>query len=235
MKTLLYGRPLKHIRHVDEDFITLEPQRFFLHTFWKTTSVAGGSTSRTDGLDLKDEKKAPSGSIVTKHKMEILVTPETIEPQQIYMGRVKLSFHDIHAEPINGVTIDQTAYQGATTKTSITTAITPHLYSNDDGGFIVEGDEATNQEIGGAASGFGIKEWMLDDNIKHFINLKKITVFDQRPLMGERWQRIPAKVKRFNPYSYYGLFLFNDSVRGGTPADTQVKFNIKSYWEELAI
>ena len=50
------------------------------------------------------------------------------------------------------------------------------------------------KDNGGSGSGFGIKEWLLDDNIKHSINMKKVTVFDQRPLMGERWQRIPSKV-----------------------------------------
>ncbi len=91
------------------------------------------------------------------------------------------------------------------------------------------------KEIGGASSGLGIAEWKLDDNIHHWINLKKITVFDQRPLMGERYQRIPSKVKRINDYTFYGLFIFNDSTRGGTPADTDVTVNLKEYWEELAI
>ena len=99
----------------------------------------------------------------------------------------------------------------------------------------IQGDETANQEIGGSGSGYGIQEWLLDDQIKHFINLKKVTVFDQRPLMGERWQRVPSKVKRANPFTYYGLFIFNDSTRGATPADTQVTLNIKSYWEEMAI
>ena len=62
-----------------------------------------------------------------------------------------------------------------------------------------------------------------------------MTVFDQRPLMGERWQRVPSKVKRINLNTYYGLFIFNDAPRGATPADTQVKIDIKSYYEEMAL
>ena len=103
-----------------------------------------------------------------------------------------------------------------------------------DGLTVVKGASSA-LEIGGTSSGFGIKEWLLDDHIKHFVNLKKVTVFDQRPLMGERWQRIPSKVKRGNEGMFYGLVIFNDSTRGATPADTQITIKIKSYWEELAI
>ncbi len=230
---MLFGRPTEHIRHVDEDNITLEPQRFFVHQFWR---YSNSTTARTDGLDLKDDKDMPEGSKITKHKLDILITPETIEPQQIYMGRLKLSFHDIFSSAICGVNWDHASYQTTPIDFDITNAITPHLFPTSSATAVtVTGDETANQEIGGAASGLGIQDWLLDDNIKHFINLKKITVFDQRPLMGERWQRIPSKVKRINQGTYYGLFFFNDSPRGGTPADTQVKINIKSYIEELAI
>lgn len=234
---MLYGRPTKHIRHVDEDTITLEPQRFYVHKFWGVNTTT--ATTRTDGLDLQNEKKCPIGSRITKHKVEILVTPETIEPQQLYIGRIKLSFHDTYSPAICGSYFTQASYQDTATENAANTtnAITPHLYptQNAAGETTTSGFETANQEIGGSGSGYGIQEWMLDDNIKHWINLKKVTVFDQRPLMGERWQRIPSKVKRINEGTFYGMFFFNDSVRGATPADTQLKINIKSYWEEMAI
>ncbi len=233
---MLYGRPIKHIRHVDEDTITLASQRFFVHQFWRYSSTA---TARTDGQDLKDEKKAPEGSIVTKHKVEILVTPETIEPQQLYMGRIKLSFNDIYSKAICGGSITQGSYGDTSTENFVvrTNAITPHLYpvAGATDKVAVQGQETADQEIGGAASGFGIKEWKLDDFIKHHISLKKVTVFDQRPLMGERWQRVPSKVKRINDGTFYGLFFFNDSPRSGDGSAEQLKINIKSYWEEKAI
>lgn len=230
---MLYGRPTKHVRHVDDTTITLEPQRFHLHTFWYN---ADNATARTDGQDLQDSKGCPSGSIIKKHKVDILVTPETIEPQQLYIGRVKLSFHDIYARPVCGGEFDQASYQDTTTENFAvdSNAISLHMFPDADQHFAAGGD-ATNQEIGGSGSGYGIAEWKLDDQIKHFVNLKKVTVFDQRPLMGERWQRIPSKVKRINPFTYYGLFIFNDSPRGATAADTQVTVNLKEYWEETAI
>ncbi len=227
---MLYGRLLKHIRHVDDTTYTVGPQRFYLHTFWVAST---GAAARSDGDDLQDTKTCPLGSKITKHKVEILVTPKTIEPQQLYIGRLKISFNDVLSTALCGMDIDQTSYQGATTRTAIANAITPALWQDKDNKQ-VKGMDA-EKEIGGASSGLGIAEWKLDDNIHHWINLKKITVFDQRPLMGERYQRIPSKVKRINDYTFYGLFIFNDFTRGGTPADTDVTVNLKEYWEELAI
>ena len=217
---MLYGRPTKHIRIQNETEHTIEPQRFVVHTFWQYHSSA--ATARTDGLDLTDEHDMPEGSRVTKHKTDILVTPETIEPQQIYMGRLKLSFHDIFSPAICGSRFDQASYQDTATEDAkvVSNAITPQLYPDSSSSITqVKGADTANQEIGGSSSGYGIKEWLIDDNIKHFINLKKFTVFDQRPLMGERWQRIPSKVKRINQGTFYGLFIFNDAPRGATPPD----------------
>lgn len=233
---MLYGRPTKHIRHVDETTTTIEPQRFKIFRFWKYSDTA---TARVDGQDLEDENVCPLGSRITKHKVDILVTPETIEPQQLYIGRIKLSFHDIYATPVCGGRFEQASYQDTATEnfSAITDAISLERYPDvgaTDGLIEVKGIEtSTNMEFG--ASGDGISNVRLDDHFKHFCNLKKVTVFDQRPLMGERWQRIPSKVKRINEGTYYGLLIFNDSTRGGQPSDTQVTVNLKSYWEEMAI
>lgn len=234
---MLFGKPTKHIRHADETTLTIGPQRFQLLHFWRYSDTA---TTRTDGLDLKDEKLAPLGSRVTKHKLEVLVTPETIEPQQLYIGRYKMSYGDVYSHPVCGGRFKQGSYGDTATEDFVakTNPIALELYpkiSATDGVTEVGGTLATDKEIGGSGSGFGIQELKLDDHFKHFLSLKKITVFDQRPLMGERWQRIPSKVKRINEGTCYGLFIFNDSVRGATPADTQVTVNVKSYWEEMAI
>lgn len=236
---MLYGKPTKVIRHVDENTITLEPQRFYVHLFWKAgdTSVL---TARTDGLDLEDEKGCPRGSRITSHRVEMTVTPEVDDPQPFYMGLIKLSFNDVYSHPICGGRFDQNSYKDTTTEnfTAKTNPIGPHLwpdYISGDGDMIVKGHDAVNQEIGGSSSGMGIKEWKLDDHIHHWIKLKKLYTLNQQPLLSERKQRIPKKVKRINEGTFYGLFLFNDSVRGATPADTQLTFNIKSQWTEMAI
>lgn len=235
---MLYGRPQKLVRHVDETSITLEPQRFYVHTFWRFST---GATARTEGQDLQDSKTYPAGSIIKKHKVEILVTPTTIEPQQLYIGRLKLSFHDVYSHAICGGNFDQTTGGYLDTATENfdqkgTNPITPHLYPAVTSDKVrIGGSDTANQEIGGSGSGYGITELKLDDHFKHWCNLKKVTVFDQRPLMGERWQRIPSKVKRINEGTFYGLFLFNDSPRGATPADTQLTINIKEYIEEKAL
>lgn len=233
---MLYGKPTKLVRHTSEETLVLEPQRFEIITCWKYSN--GSPTVRTDGLDLQNEATCPLGSRITKHKIDILVTPETIEPQQLYIGRIKLSFNDVYSSAICGGRFHQASYGDTTTENfdTETNPITPHLYPDSTSdSLMVKGDGSTNQEIGGSGSGYGITEWMLDDHVKHWINLKKVTVFDQRPLMGERWQRIPSKVKRINEGSFYGLMFFNDAPRGATPADTQLTINLKQYWEEWAI
>ena len=81
----------------------------------------------------------------------------------------------------------------------------------------------------------GIDSVMLDDYFKHFVRLRKSLVFDQRPLMTDRFMRVPSKVKRINDGTFYGMWIFNDAVRGGTPADTQVDIRLKQYIEEWAM
>lgn len=234
---MLYGKPTKYIRHVDENTITLEPQRFYVHTFWRYDQ--NSPTARTDGLDLQDERVCPEGSKILSHRVEMLVTPETIEPQQLYIGTLALSFADVYHHSICGGRFDQASYLDTATENfdqDGTNPITPHLYANVQSDKIeVLGADTANQEIGGSGSGYGISEWKLDDHIKHWIRLKKVTVFDQRPLVSDRKQPIPSKVKRINEGTFYGIFFFNDAVRGATPADTQVKINIKSNWTEMAI
>lgn len=235
---MLYGKPTKHIRNANDDTITLGPQRFQVYTLWKYADTA---TARVDGLDQTGQVNVPEGSRITKHKLEILIHPETIEPQQIYIGRIKLSFSDVMNHAICGGRFEQASYGDTATENfaAKTNPITPHLYpdvgATDGLTETIPHTFDTDQEVGGSGSGFGIQEWKMDDHVKHWVNLKKVTVFDQRPLIGERWQRVPSKVKRINEGTFYGLFFFNDSPRGATPADTQVKINIKSYFEEMAI
>lgn len=228
---MLYGRPQKLVRHMDEDEFTLEPERMYIHCFWRYNQ---GATSRTDGQDLENEKAYPEGSRIKKHKVTMTVTPETIEPQNLYMGLIKLSFHDVFSPPVCGGRFQQASFQDTATEQFTTEAgVNLGLYPDDayTDKVFVHGHETQREWSSGAT----ITDVLLDDHLKHWVNLKKVTVFDQRPLFTDRWQRVPAKVKRINEGTYYGLVLYNDSDRGATPADTQLKFNIKSYIEEMAI
>ena len=101
----LYGKTTKFARHVAENDITLEPQRFYALCLWRNKD----NVTRTDGEDVTGVT-CQTGSIIKRHKLEILVTPETIEPQQLYIGRLKLAFHDIFARPICGGEWDQASY-----------------------------------------------------------------------------------------------------------------------------
>ena len=80
------------------------------------------------------------------------------------------------------------------------------------------------------------RDLMADQYVWHTLKkLRKVTVFNQQPLVTSRNMRVPSKVKRINPWTYYGMMVFNDSPRGGTPADTQVTIDIKQYFEEWQI
>ena len=54
-------------------------------------------------------------------------------------------------------------------------------------------------------------------------------------MLGSRYMKVPAKVKRINPYTWYGLFIYNDSNRGATPADTQIKYRLKQTLKYYAL
>ena len=218
----LYGKPTKFIRHVTDNDYTIEPQRAMMIPFW----YAKSDETRTDGQDLSDNFGMPIGSRITKHRLELLLEPKTIEPQQVYMAYLKLSFHDILSPIICGITIDQSSYQGTVTKANSTSYL--QFYPDEDTKRAVH---ATGQ-----IDTSGIDSVYLQDRLRHFLGkLIKATVFDQRPLVSNRWQRVPAKVKRINDFTWYGMWVFNDAVRGATPADTDVTLNVKQYLEEYAL
>lgn len=229
---MLYGKPTKLVRHVDENEFTLEPERMYVHKFWKYDS---STTARTDGQDLENNNNIPLGSRITKHKVTLTVTPETIEPQKLYMGLVTLSFHDVyHPKVCGGRFVQASVGDTATENFADASEVDLGLFPDDaDSGATIEVEgHNTQREWNTSAT---ISDVLLDDKLKHWVNLKNVDLFDQRPLISDRWQRVPKKVKRINEGTFYGLVLYNDSDRGATPADTQLSFNIKSYFEEWAI
>lgn len=216
-----YGKPTKFIRHVNDTGYTIGPQRAQIIPLWY---YSNGATSRTDGADLS-ELTMPLGSRITKHKLEMLVTPYTVEPQKLYYGFVKLSFNDMYAPSVCGETFSLSAYQ--TTPTGATA--TSHIQVWPDSNKVANNNMTSDTDVS------GIDTVLLDDYFKHWVRLRKAVVFDQRPLMTDRKMRIPSKVKRINEGTFYGLWIFNDAPRGGTPADTQVDVNVKQYIEEWAL
>lgn len=230
---MLYGKPTKFIRHVDETEFTLEPERMYVHEFWKYRNSA---TSRTDGQDLENDPNCPLGSRVTKHKLTMTVTPETIEPQKLYMGIVALSFQDVYHPNVSGGRFIQASYEDTATENHVAESGKADLGlwpdDNDSGATTMVSGAGSAREFGASNT---ITDILLDDTLKHVVQLKQVDLFDQRPLITNRWQRVPKKVKRINEGTFYGLVLYNDSDRGATPADTQLSFNIKSYWEEYAL
>lgn len=223
--TRFFGKPTKFVRHMTDENLTIEPQRVQIFQFWKMDADV---SAYVDGQDV-ETKTIRLGSRVTKYHVDMTVQPETIEPQRLYMGIIKLSFHDIFSPFISKIQPSTSAWGTATTAFAVTGYIPLGAFS-DSTAFTVTNYASADVDIGDIQ---GVK---LDDNFKHWIpRLKKIIVFDQNPLISSRFMKVPSKVKRGNHFTFYGLWIFNDSIRGATPADTQVKINIKQYLEEWAI
>lgn len=218
-----YGKPTKFIKSVTDETVTVGPQRCQIIPLWYYASSA---TARTDGANLT-EKTMPLGSRITKHKIDMLVTPYTVEPQKLYFGFVKLSFNDVFAPHVCGSRFSLDTYQGTPTDTNATTYL--KLWPSSTTVTQVNNGLNSDTDIS------GIDSVMLDDYFKHTVRLKKALVFDQRPMMTDRYMRVPSKVKRINEGTFYGLWIFNDAVRGGTPADSQIDIRLKQYIEEWAM
>lgn len=218
-----FGKPTKFVKSVTDETVTLGPQRAQIIPFWYYDDAA---TARVDGADLT-EKTMPLGSRITKHKIDMLVTPYTVEPQKLYFGFIKLSFNDVFSPHVCGSRFSLDTYQGTPTDTNATSYI--RLWPSETDVTEVKNGLSSDTDIG------GIDSVMLDDYFKHTVRLRKALVFDQRPLMTDRFMRVPSKVKRINEGTFYGMWIFNDAVRGATPADTQVDIRLKQYIEEWAL
>ena len=188
----LYGKPTKFVRHVpDTAQYVIEPQRAMHIPFWycdnDITAVADGDDTTNIGMRL--------GAKVTKHIVDMTVTPETVDPQNIYMGVVKLSFHDIFSPYVCGKWHPDDSYQDATvTPTNVTGYI--RLYPENDA------DSYTAKYVTGQID-MQERDVALDNNFWHFVKkLDRVTVFNQQPLISKRRMTVPSKVKRINPWTY---------------------------------
>lgn len=222
-----YGKPTKLVRHATvDDEIEIEPQRLRLFPFWKHDSTV---SAYSDGDDVTT-KTVRTGSRMANHRVNIKIRAETIEPQELYMGVVKLSFHDIMSPYVCGSAVDFDS-NGDTTLTATGVTNYMKMWPEQTG----EIAEPTTGNIDLSLTN-GISDVKLDDHFPHWVQLKKpLIIFDQRPLISNRKMKIPAKVKRANPFTYYGLWVWNDSPRGATPSDTSVYFDMKQYFDEWAI
>lgn len=226
----LYGNPTKFIRHIhDTGQIELDAQESLMVPFWYTdTSVsASADGTDTDHGENNDGIPLPLGSKVIKHKVTTTIEPSTIEPQNLYIGRCMLSFHDVMAPTICGQEFDSTGYRGVVTESSAgTPSVGAEVLQ-----FYPDKDKLEAVSANVASTGKDIDIVKLEQLLAHWVNFKKVTLFDQRPLLGERWQRIPKKVKRLNPYTWYGMVFVNDSQTTGEV----IQIQIQQYLEEMQI
>jgi len=215
----LYGTPTKLVKSVTDREYTIEPQRYQLIPFWKTDDTV----SLNDGDNITDIE-FPTGTKIVSHQVKQVLTPETVEPQEIYMGILKFSFFDWLAPSICGEHIQITSGDVISSEASPTTTL--DFYTN-------YAQKALEEPTGDQT--LDIDTIKNDDELPHFLRVKSSYVFDQNPMLGSRYMSVPKKVKRINPYTWYGLFIYNDSERGATPADTQIKYRIKQTLKAYAM
>lgn len=224
----LYGNPTKFIRHVhDTGQIELDAQEAVLLNFWHTDTSTSASADGTDVNEGEDNVgiPLPLGSKIIKHKVGLTIEPSTIEPQNIYIGRIQLSFNDIYSPQVCGQEFDSTGYQGTITPDNLTDFTVNPVR------FFPEADKLKASGHTTVIGSVDIDNIRLQQLFGHYCNWKKVTLFDQRPIMGDRWQRVPKKVKRANPFTWYGLSIINDSQTVGEV----VQIQMQQYAEELQI
>jgi hypothetical protein len=207
----LYGTPTKLVKSITDREYTIEPQRFQFIPFWKTDDTV----SLSDGDNITDIE-FPTGAKIVSHHVKQVLTPETVEPQEIYMSLIKLSFFDWLSPAICGQNIQITS--GGTLSNEASQSNNLDFYTN-------YSERSLNEPTGDQT--LDVDTIRNDDYLPHFLRLKSSYVFDQNPLMGSRYMAVPKKCKRINPYTWYGLMIYNDSDRGATPSDTQIKYRIK--------
>ena len=215
----LYGTPTKLIKSVTDREYTIEPQRFQFIPFWKTDDTV----SLSDGDNITDVE-FPTGTKIVSHHVKQVLTPETVEPQEIYMSLLKFSFFDWLSPSICGQNIQIT---------SAGTLSNEATQTNNLDFYTTYTERSLNEPTGDQT--LDVDTIKNDDYLPHFLRLKSSYVFDQNPLMGSRYMSVPKKVKRINPYTWYGLMIYNDSDRGATPADTQIKYRIKQTLKAYAM
>lgn len=224
---MLYGRPTKFIRHnVDEKHI-IEPQRYSIIPIWYTAT--GSDVQYQDAEDVKHNKVA-LGSRITKSRVSQTLHPHDLDkPTNWYWGRLMLSFDDVYSPYINGNGVPKFANNRDTSATWDKTGINSYINIKPANKDVVNVDNLANQ----AASIQDIKN---DDYFKHFVRLsRKMVLFDQRYVFGDRYMRVAGKVKRGNPGMLFALWIYNDAERGNTPDDTAIEYHLEHYFEEWAI
>jgi hypothetical protein len=226
---MLYGTPTKHIRHIhDTGQIEIDAQESLMVNFWHTDTSKAATADGTDVNEGEDNEgiALPLGSKVKRHKVTTTIEPSTIEPQNIYIGRVSLSFQDVLAPQLCGQDFSSTGFQGTVTETNLT----DYDFENP----VTVWPDNANLKCAWTTTvraSRDIDEVKLNELLRHFITFKKVTLFDQRPLLGDRWQRIPKKTKRLNPYTWEGLVIINDSQTVGEV----VQFQMQQYLEHMEI
>ena len=190
------------------------------------TSVSAGNKVSLMGSKRYATTSVQEGSTVHNLHLEIQIQPKTLSSSAIcdfYTGRIMTSFHDIRGDQIYGLTPDTVDGKvkisdeaGSPTATAVSgsTGIdnNPHQQNS------MTKDTFDNGDV--------IKHW--------WKNIRKNVLYGGQPILYDKWEKVPAKVKRSNNGMFYGLVIMNDAT--ATTDDTDVlRVQIKEQFTEIPL
>lgn len=223
---MLYNRRTASVKHYVQELKTIEAQRAQCIPIWYYSPTVSYSQS-----DNRTEVETPTcqlGSVINYHKIDHTLSPSNPEfPNHYYWALLKFSYADL-LDPLvtgQGLEYDNHADDAGTIKTTNIPRLKDVLGVS---GTVGDNALIASWEPVILAGNFAlptnldsIRDIHKHDYLKHFLNVSsKQTVYDDNYLFSTRRMRIPGKVKRINPGTFYGLWIFNDNVRPTDDADT---------------
>jgi len=183
-----------------------------------STAVSGSSKITSSGSKVYPTLAVEEGSRVGAIKLDITIEPAEQSSSNIinfYTGRIMTSFHDAPAGQIYGLDGD--------TSTGVI------KYDAEDGSAAADMVSSSGLLTHDSCPDLTLTNANYEegDVIKHWWKGKRKNVmFGGQPIVYERWEKVPKKVKRANKGMFYGMYFINSStaVTGNTD-DLKIKIS----------
>ena len=168
------------------------------------------------------------GCLVSNIKLDITIEPKTQNSSNIinfYTGRIMTSFHDVAGGQIYGLEKDGSTQGKVKVSDEASSATTSDIVNS----------SGLDQASSAPALSLTNAEFERGDVIKHWWKSKRKNVmFGGQPIVYERWEKVPKKVKRSNNGMFYGMYFINSStaVEGNTD---DLKIKIQQTFNEVPL
>jgi len=188
------------------------------------SAITAGEKISGQGSKYYPTVAVQEGSLVSNIKLDITIEPKTQNSSNIinfYTGRIMTSFHDVAGGQIYGLEKDGSTQGKVKFSDEASSATTSDIVNS----------SGLDQASSAPALSLTNAEFERGDVIKHWWRGKRKNVmFGGQPIVYDRWERVPKKVKRCNQGMFYGMWVMNDatSVSGDTDVllmDFNISFN----------